>query len=384
MDFDYDIALSFAGEDRGVVELIAAELKSRGVTVFYDRYEVANLWGRDLYVHLDEVYRKRARYCLMFLSKSYASKLWTTHERRSAQARAITEKGEYLLPIRLDDTEIPGILSTVGYIKTADFSAGQIAELVAQKLREANDSRPPAGATVGLFMDTQYLIHASGGLSVDTIGRSLLAFAESMGPLGCAWATAELAGPRGAAIGDQLTNLGFSLATSRKRGQADLALLERITEETIRRRAKTFVLATGDGDFIEKVMGLLVLGHPVHLVARTQRLFAGFANLATDRRKTRLAAGLSTGDFVVHELGEVLDASGNAPWQAIAEAGYPEDGFVVEVQGAELLLGQEHPFVNRAMRVTGVWRGIDGDSVYPDGHFTITHWRRVAESHERS
>ena len=58
--FEFDVCFSFAGEDRAYVEEVAAKLKSLGVTVFYDRYEQAALWGKDLYVHLDEVYRTKA------------------------------------------------------------------------------------------------------------------------------------------------------------------------------------------------------------------------------------------------------------------------------------------------------------------------------------
>src|ERR1035437_6451672 len=49
---EFDIALSFAGEDREVVDVLAALLKERGVRVFYDKYEQAQLWGTDLYQHL--------------------------------------------------------------------------------------------------------------------------------------------------------------------------------------------------------------------------------------------------------------------------------------------------------------------------------------------
>lgn len=59
-------------------------------------------------MHLDEVYRKKSGFCVMFISKHYALKAWTNHERASAQARAFTENQKYVLPARLDDTEIPG------------------------------------------------------------------------------------------------------------------------------------------------------------------------------------------------------------------------------------------------------------------------------------
>jgi hypothetical protein len=50
--FDYDVALSFTGEDRAYVDEIAEQLRSQGIRLFYDRYEQANLWGKDLYEHL--------------------------------------------------------------------------------------------------------------------------------------------------------------------------------------------------------------------------------------------------------------------------------------------------------------------------------------------
>jgi hypothetical protein len=119
---DFDIALSFAGEERDYVDRVANLLKERGVKVFYDLFEEADLWGKDLYVHLSEVYHKRARFTVMFISDAYAKKLWTNHERKSAQARAFQEAQEYILPARFDDTDIPGVLSTVGYVSLKNRS----------------------------------------------------------------------------------------------------------------------------------------------------------------------------------------------------------------------------------------------------------------------
>src|SRR5271167_3829968 len=93
--FEYDVCLSFAGEDREYVEAVAKELRDRGIRVFYDRYATVELWGKELYEHLHYVYQKAARYCVLFVSDAYAHKVWPTHERRSAQERAITESREY-------------------------------------------------------------------------------------------------------------------------------------------------------------------------------------------------------------------------------------------------------------------------------------------------
>src|ERR1700730_12074365 len=41
---EFDVALSFAGEDRQVAESLANDLVEFGVRVFYDRHEQASLW----------------------------------------------------------------------------------------------------------------------------------------------------------------------------------------------------------------------------------------------------------------------------------------------------------------------------------------------------
>lgn len=139
---DYDIALSFAGEERDYVDRVANLLKERGVRVFYDLFEEANLWGKDLYIHLSEVYLKRARFTVMFISKAYADKLWTNHERKSAQARAFQEAQEYILPARFDDTDIPGVLPTVGYVSLKGRSPEDLVSLITKKLVGSGGSVP--------------------------------------------------------------------------------------------------------------------------------------------------------------------------------------------------------------------------------------------------
>lgn len=131
---EYDIALSFAGEDRQAADELAAALTKNNVRVFYDEYEKGNLWGKDLYEHLSDVYKNKAEFCVMFLSEHYARKLWTNHERKAAQSRAFAENREYILPIRLDDTEIKGILPTVGYLSWQDETISSITQMIASKL----------------------------------------------------------------------------------------------------------------------------------------------------------------------------------------------------------------------------------------------------------
>jgi hypothetical protein len=144
-DRQYDVCLSFAGEDRAPAKRLASYLTERGVRVFYDEYAKAELWGKDLYSHLDDIYRNAARYCVMFVSKNYAKKVWTNHERQSAQARAIKNHAEYVLPVRIDNTDLPGIRDTLGYIDLKKTTISEIADLISKKLgpRQRGNFFPP-------------------------------------------------------------------------------------------------------------------------------------------------------------------------------------------------------------------------------------------------
>lgn len=133
-EFEYDVALSFAGEEREYVEKVAECLQKEGIKFFYDEYEKAKLWGKNLYDHFDEIYGKKSKYCVIFISKNYKDKLWTNHERKSAQTRAFEENREYILPARFDNTEIPGIGSTTCYVDLKEITPDELCNLVKQKL----------------------------------------------------------------------------------------------------------------------------------------------------------------------------------------------------------------------------------------------------------
>lgn len=138
--FEYDVALSFAGEDREYVEDIAARLKANGVRVFYDRYALVETWGADLYEFFDEIFRNKARFVVVFVSAHYLAKPWPTHERRSAQARALAQYDTYLLPVRLDDSELPGLRPTVGYVDARHLTRDALVDLIRQKIAGTRDS----------------------------------------------------------------------------------------------------------------------------------------------------------------------------------------------------------------------------------------------------
>lgn len=178
MSKQYEIALSFAGEQRAYVESVAIALQSRGISVFYDEFERVALWGKDLVEEFHNVFENRASLAVMFISKHYVEKAWPTHERRSILSRAVQEKTGYVLPVRFDDTCVPGLPSAIDYKRAEDFTPAELAVLIAEKIGigrfegKASDV-PPPGMT-SLIGEAVFDYSGYNGRYV--IGRDLLKF----------------------------------------------------------------------------------------------------------------------------------------------------------------------------------------------------------------
>lgn len=128
----YDVALSFAGEQREYVERVAESLRSAGASVFYDGF--ADLWGKDLPVEFERVYRSGSRYVIIFVSREYLAKAWTNVERQHALAGRIERQDDSVLPARFDAIDLPGLPPTVGYRDIGNTSPEELAAHVLAKL----------------------------------------------------------------------------------------------------------------------------------------------------------------------------------------------------------------------------------------------------------
>lgn len=134
--FKFDVCLSFASEQRQYIREVNDELEKAELRVFFDEKKQVELWGSNLIERLDEVYQKESQFCVIFISADYAKKVWTSHERRSAQARALGQRNEYLLPARFDDTEIVGLPPTVAFIDLRQLTGpGEFAQRIIEKVR---------------------------------------------------------------------------------------------------------------------------------------------------------------------------------------------------------------------------------------------------------
>ena len=143
------MALSFASEQRNYVERVARALQSRGVAVFYDDFEQVRLWGKDLVEELHDVFEHKADIAVMFISRAYVEKAWPQHERRSLLSCAVESRGNYVLPVRFDNTDVPGLPASIRYIRAEDRTPEEVAAMIGEKIGinclqgKASNVQPP-------------------------------------------------------------------------------------------------------------------------------------------------------------------------------------------------------------------------------------------------
>ena len=130
----YQVALSFAGEQRDYVEEVARHLQARQVSVFYDGFERVSLWGKNGTEAFHEAFAKNAANVVMFISQDYVEKAWPRHERRSALSQMIQQESEYILPVRFDDTPVPGLPDDMIYERADKNTPAQLSALIAEKI----------------------------------------------------------------------------------------------------------------------------------------------------------------------------------------------------------------------------------------------------------
>lgn len=139
--YKYDVALSFAGEDRKYVEEVAFFLKKKNIAVFYDYFEEEALWGKNLISYLEEIYTNKSKYCVVFISQYYVQKEWTCYESAAAMVRLLNsnmKQKEYLLPVKFDETKVSGVLSTIGFIDGKKKTPDELGNLIIKKLHTSD------------------------------------------------------------------------------------------------------------------------------------------------------------------------------------------------------------------------------------------------------
>jgi hypothetical protein len=133
----FDVAFSFPGEVRDLVEAIASELErfTGPDTYFYDNNYTAQLARPNLDVLLQSIYRNRSRLIVVFLGDDYQRKDWPGIEFRAIRDIILQRETDRVMFIRTDDGAVDGVFKTDGYIDARHHSASQLARFIYERLQ---------------------------------------------------------------------------------------------------------------------------------------------------------------------------------------------------------------------------------------------------------
>jgi hypothetical protein len=149
------VAFSFAGEQRHIVAPIANAVEERlgRGTVFYDEWFQHYIAGSDADIRLQRLYAEQAALVVVCISQRYGGKPWTVTEHRAVRSlqmqldQAADERERLrILPLRVDDGDVPGVTITTIVPDVRGKPAGRTAELIVNRLQLIDASVRPVPA----------------------------------------------------------------------------------------------------------------------------------------------------------------------------------------------------------------------------------------------
>lgn len=133
----FNVALSFPGEDRDLVQNIASRLEQRlGLnSVFYDNHYQAFLARPSLDILLQTIYRN-AKLNVVFISSNYENKRWCSGiEFRAIRDIISNKENNRVMYIRTGEGEVTGVFPTDGWIDATQYTPDNIAFFIEQRAR---------------------------------------------------------------------------------------------------------------------------------------------------------------------------------------------------------------------------------------------------------
>lgn len=144
----YDVALSFAGEDRVFADHLRNHLEEHDLTVFYDKSEEAKILAGDVEAILGPKYSTESRFVVAVLGERYGLKRWTLFESDKYKHRIELNEVIPVYSILVPQSAFDPLTKIGGrsFDPEGDLNAQalDIASAVAKKLAESNASKPDA------------------------------------------------------------------------------------------------------------------------------------------------------------------------------------------------------------------------------------------------
>lgn len=144
-DKPYDLAVSFAGEQRDYVANTVAACKARGLKVFYDKDKNNDWWGGNFIREQRSVYSSQTRFFVPFISTEYLAKPIPMDEFSAAMMTAVKQGDGYVLPVLMDDVRVPTDLlhPHIHYLRASEYTPEELANQLAQKVGSSRQTGTP-------------------------------------------------------------------------------------------------------------------------------------------------------------------------------------------------------------------------------------------------
>lgn len=137
----YDIAVSYASEQKNFVSRVVRILEQEGLHVFYAPDREADLTGHDMIGVFYNVYRYQSLYVACFISEAYLNKDITMHEAKTALVRERHEKRGCMIPISFEGAQIPDMNPDIISLNADKLREVEIADRLVEIVKKYKKSR---------------------------------------------------------------------------------------------------------------------------------------------------------------------------------------------------------------------------------------------------
>jgi hypothetical protein len=140
---DYDLAFSFAGENRDYVERTKIACERLGLKVFYDKDKNNEWWGKNFIREQRKVYGSKTRHFVPFISPAYFEKSIPSDEFESALMTAVERGDGYILPVIIGRPNIPAdrLHRHTHYLRAEKYTPEELAKEMYQRVK-GTDAQP--------------------------------------------------------------------------------------------------------------------------------------------------------------------------------------------------------------------------------------------------
>ncbi len=169
-EYKYDVAISFAEEDRNAALALSLALEMYGFkSIYYYPEKRAATWGSDLKNSLSKTYETEARYSIILLSDHYfdKKKVYPKIEFNAIEKRSNRQPGiVYMLPVKLDNSrryEAYHLLAGKAYLEW-NYNPKEIAQVVKELLGKKHDN---------IFQKKESLLYINGNNNQQIINTNV-------------------------------------------------------------------------------------------------------------------------------------------------------------------------------------------------------------------